>query len=143
MLRTNYRNSIIILLHFCTSLILAFNAACDIYFLTKSDIPWNVKFGQKVGKPSANTGYYTNMNIIFWMLISLFFFVAEIAMIFKVDFFYVNFYTTFYRPIIYIIIGIINFGICNDLGITAGAFLLIMGVVWLILTSFAAANMNY
>lgn len=138
-----YESKITIIIHLFTSACLIFNAVCDIYFLSKKEFSWSIKIGKNIKSSSLNTGYYINISALLWMITAVFFAFAEICMICKVSFFYNSFFGGFLRPFIYLAMGIINFGICNDLGIIAGVFIMVMAIVWLILNAFSISAHDF
>lgn len=136
-MRNSSQSRIFIVLHLITSAFLIFNGGCDIYFLSKNEYSWSIKYGKNIKTSSSNVGFYVNISTLLWMITAFFFAICEICLIFKVEYFSSRFFTGLSRPFLYIAMGLVNFGICNDLGIIAGVFILIMAVVWLILNSYA------
>lgn len=139
-MRNTSDSKIFVVLHLFTSACLIFNAGCEIYFLSKNEYSWSLKLGKNIKSTCLNVGYYVNISVLLWIFTTLFFAIFEIYIIFKVSPWLDSIFRGLFRPFLYIAMGLANFGICNDLGIIAGVFILIMAVVWLILNSYAMCN---
>lgn len=115
-----------LLLDFCTDCIfLAHTGDWDIHsgIEPKSYNHWNI---------GANIGFYINISVLAWMLISLFLAIVDILSLVGVNAFQ-EFAQSLIKAIIILALGIAELGVVADLGIAAGSITIILGVVWVIL----------
>ena len=125
-----------IILHIFTGAVLIVSAACGALFLSKTTFSWKVGFGYSIYDESQNTGYFINVSVLLWVCVSILFAIFELLMICKVKPIVSALYHGYIRPILFIAMGIVHFGISNNFGIIVGILAIVVGIVWAILNSF-------
>ena len=126
-------------LHIFTACCLALAAITDIIFLAWNEARWSIHSGFSVERYTAavNMGFYLNISVLCWCIISILLAIVEIGLMLDVKFFE-RFRIAFVRPVIYIIMGVATLGVCADLGIATGTLTIIAGIVWLIIEILSA-----
>ena len=112
---------ICLLLCFCT----------DCYFLSLSK-NWAIKTGSKPDCHTCNIGFYINMGVLGWLILSIFFAIVELLSMLDVKVLE-QVANTIVKPIVILLMGFCILGICGDLGIASGILTLIAGAIWLVI----------
>ena len=128
-------NSVFIkVVHVYTFCALIIGGATCAYFLSISIGNWRIRTGCEP-KQNCNWAFFMNFAALGFCIILFLYAVVEIISLFQVHQAHIL-NISYIKPIIYLISGICLIGICGDLGIAAGAFMLAAGVIWLAIIIF-------